>query len=176
VLGERPAPQPPRWPVGRRRDAPGWVEREATCSTAASRQPYAWEVDLCAVTLANLNYRTMSLVRDYRDLIERPAALRAFDQVFSIEPRPLEPAVAELPLAERHLVVPADGSQVRAIARAREGGSFVIQGPPGTGKSQTITNLIADYVARGQRVLFVCQKRAAIDVVHARLRSRASTS
>ncbi|MEM7518495.1 MAG: AAA domain-containing protein, partial [Planctomycetota bacterium] len=46
----------------------------------------------------------------------------------------------------------------------------IIQGPPGTGKSQTITNLIADFVARGKRVLFVCEKRAAIDVVYARLK------
>src|SRR5208337_2155571 len=53
---------------------------------------------------------------------------------------------------------------------ARQGTSYIIQGPPGTGKSQTITNLIADYVARGKRVLFVCEKRAAIDVVYARLR------
>src|SRR5207302_8890874 len=45
-----------------------------------------------------------------------------------------------------------------------------IQGPPGTGKSQTITNLIADYVMRGKRILFVCEKRAAIDVVYHRLR------
>src|ERR1700704_4630938 len=56
--------------------------------------------------------------------------------------------------------------------RAREGGSYIIQGPPGTGKSQTITNLIADYVARGKRVLFVCEKRAAIDVVYLRLRQQ----
>src|ERR1700704_6383040 len=56
--------------------------------------------------------------------------------------------------------------------RAREGGSYIIQGPPGTGKSQTITNLIADYVARGKRVLFVCEKRAAIDVVFHRLRQQ----
>ena len=48
----------------------------------------------------------------------------------------------------------------------------MIQGPPGTGKSQTITNMIADFVARGRRVLFVCQKRAALDVVHARLAGR----
>src|ERR1022692_3272479 len=38
--------------------------------------------------------------------------------------------------------------------------------------SQTITNLIADYVARGKRVLFVCEKRAAIDVVFHRLRQQ----
>ncbi len=80
--------------------------------------------------------------------------------------------MAEVPLAERYLVLPSDGSQIAAIGRARGGESLVIQGPPGTGKSQTITNLIADYVARGKRVLFVCQKRAAIDVVHARLRQR----
>lgn len=53
---------------------------------------------------------------------------------------------------------------------ARRGESYIIQGPPGTGKSQTITNLIADFVARGKRVLFVCEKRAAIDVVFARLK------
>ena len=52
------------------------------------------------------------------------------------------------------------------------GDNFVIQGPPGTGKSQTITNLVADFVAHGKRVLFVCQKRAALDVVHARLRAQ----
>ena len=59
-----------------------------------------------------------------------------------------------------------------AIARRATGRSLIIQGPPGTGKSQTITNLIADYVARGKRVLFVCEKRAAIDVVFHRLRQQ----
>ena len=75
-------------------------------------------------------------------------------------------------MADRYLVVPADASQVGAVALARSGDNFVIQGPPGTGKSQTITNLVADFVAHGKRVLFVCQKRAALDVVHARLRAQ----
>src|SRR5204863_6399067 len=61
-------------------------------------------------------------------------------------------------------------TQSAAVALAGTGRSYIIQGPPGTGKSQTITNLIADYVARGKRVLFVCEKRAAIDVVFHRLR------
>ena len=44
-----------------------------------------------------------------------------------------------------------------------------IFGPPGTGKSQTITNIIGDHLARGQRVLFVCDKRTALDVVNNRM-------
>src|SRR5690606_30750704 len=46
---------------------------------------------------------------------------------------------------------------------------LVIHGPPGTGKSQTITNIIADHLSRDQRVLFVCDKRTALDVVANRL-------
>src|SRR6185436_19277929 len=93
----------------------------------------------------------------------------AFDTVFSLSPKPIEEAPPALDLADQHLIVSCDATQASAIARARTGASYIIQGPPGTGKSQTITNLLADYVARGQRVLFVCEKRAAIDVVFHRL-------
>ena len=70
---------------------------------------------------------------------------------------------------DSYAIVSCDPTQASAIALARAGRDFIIQGPPGTGKSQTITNLIADYVVRGKRVLFVCEKRAAIDVVFHRL-------
>lgn len=156
-------------------DGPAAVRETTTygLDTTGDANPYAWDVDLCALTVANFNYRTMSLVRDFNELLADGATSAAFDRVFSLEPRPLDPPRPRtLPLTERYLVLPADDSQVAAVARAREGTSFVIQGPPGTGKSQTITNLVADYVARGKRVLFVCQKRAAIDVVHARLRQQ----
>ena len=46
---------------------------------------------------------------------------------------------------------------------------LLLVGPPGTGKSQTITNIIGDHLARGQRVLMVCDKRTALDVVAHRL-------
>ena len=62
-----------------------------------------------------------------------------------------------------------DAFQENAIKAVKRGNSMVIQGPPGTGKSQLICNLISDFVARGKRVLLVCQKRAALDVVHERL-------
>ena len=112
----------------------------------------------------------MSLVRDYdallgagspssglrRGLLAGPAAARSAPS--------RRPSLRTLP-----------GRALRSDPGLRDRGgasgqSFIVQGPPGTGKSQTITNLIADLVARGKRVLFVCEKRAAIDVVSHRLR------
>ena len=138
-----------------------------------SGNPYSWDFDLCAITLGNFNYRRMTLVHDYAKLIESDLASEGFDRIFSVEPRrPEEKNIPPLPLSDQHVVIPSDATQASAIARARTGGSYIIQGPPGTGKSQTITNLIADYVAQGKRVLFVCEKRAAIDVVFHRLRQQ----
>ncbi|GAA1537134.1 AAA domain-containing protein [Nocardioides humi] len=165
-LGDEPAPRAQA--VG----TAGAVERELYTLTEGETNPYRWEVDLCAVSLANFNYRTLSLVRDYDALLAETRSQPVFDELFSAEPREAPAAAAAMPLPERHLVVSADDSQLAAIAQARADDNFVIQGPPGTGKSQTITNLVADYLARGKRVLFICQKRAALDVVHARLRSR----
>ncbi|MGK0154798.1 MAG: hypothetical protein ACI9SE_001751, partial [Neolewinella sp.] len=63
----------------------------------------------------------------------------------------------------------ADSSQLSAVMAGSLGRSFVLEGPPGTGKSQTITNLIAQSLANGRRVLFVAEKRAALEVVYQRL-------
>ncbi|GAA3590468.1 hypothetical protein GCM10022419_086350 [Nonomuraea rosea] len=67
-------------------------------------------------------------------------------------------------------VLDADSSQRSAIAAVLSGRSLVVHGPPGTGKSQTIANLIAALVAKGRKVLFVAEKRAAIDAVLSRLK------
>ncbi len=62
-----------------------------------------------------------------------------------------------------------DSSQYSAVAEASLGTSFVLHGPPGTGKSQTITNIIANALHGGKRVLFVAEKQAALQVVKKRL-------
>src|SRR5205814_10126544 len=90
-------------------------------------------------------------------------------------------AARETPLEEKDLdalqdparvyhILDADGSQRLCLEAAARGESFVLIGPPGTGKSQTIANLIADRLAHGQRVLFVSDKMAALEVVYERLR------
>ncbi len=66
-------------------------------------------------------------------------------------------------------VMPADASQLEALTFAQSGKHLVIKGPPGTGKSQTISNLIADALGKGKKVLFVSAKMAALNVVHDRL-------
>jgi len=47
--------------------------------------------------------------------------------------------------------------------------SLCLSGPPGTGKSQTITNIIGEFLAGGKRILFVSEKMAALEVVQRRL-------
>ena len=74
-----------------------------------------------------------------------------------------------IPSIDTYQVVNADSSQQDAILLSQKGVSFVMQGPPGTGKSQTITNIIAQGLADGKRILFVSEKAAALAVVYKRL-------
>ena len=74
-------------------------------------------------------------------------------------------------VVERDLISPMrmDASQEAALQRIKDGESLIVQGPPGTGKSQLIANIICDFLARKKRVLLVCAKRVALDVVYTRL-------
>ncbi len=78
--------------------------------------------------------------------------------------RRLSPADIVLPIS-------ADSSQLEAIYEAVNDRTYVLHGPPGTGKSQTITNIIANALYRGKRVLFVAEKMAALSVVQSRLQA-----
>jgi len=64
-----------------------------------------------------------------------------------------------------------DATQKQAIEKALVN-DLVIQGPPGTGKSHTIVSLIGTYLMQGKKVLFVSEKRSALDVVFERLKSQ----
>ncbi len=164
---------------------PGERERELFALQRSDISRQRWEVDLCAITLASLGSRRSTLARDYDELLERAAMGTAATETATAEssddrPAPFDamfsPAYRKQGMApvppislDQMLVLPADSTQAQAVRHSLEGESFIVQGPPGTGKSQTITNLIAALVAEGKRVLFVCEKRAALDVVAHRL-------
>ena len=69
------------------------------------------------------------------------------------------------------LPISADSSQLEAVYESINDKTYVLHGPPGTGKSQTITNIIANALYKGKRVLFVAEKMAALEVVKKRLDS-----
>jgi len=135
--------------------------------------PLVWEVDTCNMTIGNFKYRKMSLVRDYNDILKADIKDEVFDELFSDKPKNIRlEGYKKTKLEELYPIIQSDPTQSQAVLKARSGENYIIQGPPGTGKSQTITNLIADYVARDQKVLFVCEKRAALDVVFHRLKNK----
>ncbi len=119
------------------------------------------------------------LLRDTKEMLAQSALAGPVRSFLTLDPDTVqEPsdtitphAVAARNIAHDRLVSPADPCQASAVSRARTSPVLVIHGPPGTGKSQTITNIIGDALIRGERVLFVCEKRTALDVVANRLTS-----
>jgi len=111
----------------------------------------------------------------YNDLLSRRDALERNPLTSSLIKNHLEfsytpiPTVSDEDIKQMVLPVSCDESQMGAVKAAKEGCSFVLQGPPGTGKSQTITAIIADSLASDKTVLFVAEKRAALEVVQRNL-------
>lgn len=108
----------------------------------------------------------------WNDIHNRPDLLERNDIVRSLIKGAMDwtPVIPEsVNTDEAYLPITADSSQLRAINMAAGGVSFVLHGPPGTGKSQTITAMIANALTKGQTVLFVAEKMAALEVVRERL-------
>lgn len=117
----------------------------------------------------------------WKDLVDRTEALKANPVVRHLLETPRQPYAngSELPRTETldeefapsdlFAPLPADSSQLTAVVGSARKCDFVLDGPPGTGKSQTIANMIAHNLALGRKVLFVAEKRAALEVVYRRL-------
>jgi very-short-patch-repair endonuclease len=121
-----------------------------------------------------------SLVKDYEDLIllseESDLSLAGeliepLDQVFEENGDQVKAENVDVQDKELEILnlLQADGSQEEIMKEARYKKGIVVHGPPGTGKSQVIVNLITDALQQEKKVLVVCQKRAALDVVFQRL-------
>ena len=134
-----------------------------------------WSVDESAIALGFFSFAKFLMYHDldtsnwHNDALSEHSVLQSVLATGFQEPKSSIPDGAHIDghfnPAETHHVVDADSSQALAIHDVNQGRNLVIQGPPGTGKSQTITNLIADAIANGKRVLFVAEKMAALEVV-----------
>lgn len=133
------------------------------------------------LVVGNFSYKKLAMVKDIEDASEngflatndllsaiagdRDAQMALRDQHVNFEPRNPD----DIKPSDEYLILDADASQSNVINTVISGRDLVIEGPPGTGKSQTIANLIAALVAKRKSVLFVAEKRAAIDAVLKRL-------
>jgi very-short-patch-repair endonuclease len=130
--------------------------------------------------LGNFDYQKMAMVEDLRnhedllidnDLVAAIAGDETARASIAASQRSVEAQeLDQIPPRDEPFVLGADGSQQIVLHSAiRHAAHSVVLGPPGTGKSQTISNLIAALIAQGKRVLFVAEKRAALEVVYKRL-------
>ena len=121
-----------------------------------------------------------AIFRDYEDMLARAGTGEADQGIVDdlLEAPALRSGGTELakkadidsvPDREINLALPTDSSQDLVILEAQGSECIVVRGPPGTGKSQVIVNLITNALAKDEKVLVVCQKRAALDVVYQRL-------
>lgn len=131
------------------------------------------------VALGNFAFQKLAMVAELdqlgdglasHDLIAAVAGFHPSRAQFQADRGDIPPdGLDRITADQEFLVLDADSSQQRAIRAVCAGKSGIISGPPGTGKSQTIVNLVAELAASGKRVLFVAEKRAALEVVLQRL-------
>jgi len=158
------------------------IAKYADQVSVAIREQKDWKIHTDTIAMAFFSFAKFLIFKDLapgswpetRKILEHPV-LQALFKVTEFEE--VEDALTDedgldphRPIGQTNEVFDADSSQTLAILQAQHGKSMVIEGPPGTGKSQTIANLIAEYVAQGKRVLFVSEKGAALNVVHDNLR------
>lgn len=124
---------------------------------------------VCAAALFHLGFLGQAVMEDLRQLKAMPPTGSSLETAFRVGEQVARAEPVRVAEAERYLTADSDPSQEDAVLEARAGRGLLVEGPPGTGKSQTIVNIVADAIGTGRNLLVVCQKQAALEVVHKRL-------
>ena len=180
LMSNNLAMQFPELPDDEDGDSPTWRLRYFAAIQNAIRHQTNWEIlDEC--TLGIFSFQKIAMWDDLgknQDQIVEHDICRAVagDQSVRLKapeglPRACDLDAVAHPVMTYH-ILDSDSSQHEAIEAAKRGASLVLDGPPGTGKSQTIANIIAEFLAVGKSVLFVSEKSAALEVVKRRLDKR----
>lgn len=124
---------------------------------------------VCAGAVFHLAYLGQAVMEDLRHLRRIPPAGSSLETALRAGEVPERPPAIRAREVDRFFTADSDPSQEQAVLEARDATGLLIEGPPGTGKSQTIVNMVSDAIGRRKSLLIVCQKQAALEVVHKRL-------
>lgn len=116
--------------------------------------------------IAQMPNTTSSVIFDYTRLMNQDSLSPALDELINQKKTPSQPRLSALP---PQTFVSSNESQDAIIASIIAGNNSIVQGPPGTGKSQLIANLVFQALLQNKRILFVSEKKTAIDVVDKRI-------
>ena len=117
-----------------------------------------WEI-IKINAIGTFNYKKAVLAQDYNKIQLNPnhAILNLLGETTDL--------IKESKTIE---VVNLDNSQTEAVKSSLIQNT-VVQGPPGTGKSNTIVELIKQCLIENKKILFVSEKKSALDVVYQKL-------
>jgi len=91
----------------------------------------------------------------------KSAIIKELNGLESVELFPPLPPKKRIPFSP----IPTDPSQQSVLMNLGEAEVTVIQGPPGTGKSQTLTAIITQALLNKEKILVVCEKKTAMEVL-----------
>lgn len=164
-----------------------YAERYAVVHYPGAKKPYVYKMDGIELTAPTSMkdtpvFRYFTTVANAR---QDHAASKTDREIASNVVRQLEklPAIAGTALQAyctglNGTLAPGQGliypfglneSQLQAVERAFSAQISVIEGPPGTGKTQTILNILANILLRGQTVAVLSNNNAAVENVYEKL-------
>lgn len=122
-----------------------------------------------SAVIFHVTYLGQAIAQDLLNLQQLNPTQTSLETLLRLSSSPELTSETQLSYAQRFLITASDPSQEQAVALARNPQGLLIEGPPGTGKSQTIVNIVADAIGQNKSILIICQKHAALEVVHKRL-------
>lgn len=102
-----------------------------------------------------------SIIQDYQNLIS------GYNDMLFDDKQLYQPYQAD-----HFAAVPLDPSQENILRNISEHKKVIIQGPPGTGKSNSLSGIILNALENKAKVLVVCEKKTALEVIYENLKEK----